>query len=94
MTKVGLVWDCLTSSQMFMTHSQWPEEKVADFVVELKKLFKEAYPAEELTSAILLQRFLTGLLPSIRCQLLLHGRCDTLQQTIQEATNCGVCIEF
>jgi len=50
MTKAGLVWDRLTSSQMFMTRSQWPEEKVADFVVELR----EAYPSEELTSAILL----------------------------------------
>jgi len=55
MTKAGLVWDRLTSSQMFMTRLQWPEEKVADFVVELNKLFNEAYPAEESTSAILLQ---------------------------------------
>ena len=94
MTKAGLVRDRLTSSQMFMTRSQWPEEKVADFVVELKKLFKEAYPAEELTSAILLQRFLTGLLPSIRRQLLLRGRPDTLQQAIQEATNVEYALNF
>ena len=46
MTKAGLVCDCLASGQMFMLRSQWPEKKVADFVVELKKLFKEAYPAE------------------------------------------------
>ena len=57
MTKAGLVCDCLVSSQIFMSHSQWPEEKVADFVVKLKELFKEAYPAEELMSATLLQRF-------------------------------------
>ena len=87
MTKAGLMCDCLASSQMFMSHSQWPEEKVADLMVELKKLFKEAYPAEEMMSGILLQRFLTGLLPPIRRQLLLHGKPDTLQQAIQDATN-------
>ena len=94
MTKAGLVHDCLASGQMFMLRSQWPEEKVADFVVELKKLFKEAYPTEELTSAVLLQRFLTGLLPPIRRQLLLHGKPDTLQQTIQDAKNVEYALNF
>ena len=79
MTKAGLVRDSLASSQMFMTRTQYLEEKVSDFVVELKGLFKEAYSSDDYTSAILLQRFLTGLDPPIHRQLLLHGKPDILQ---------------
>ena len=61
MMKAGLVRDSLASSQMFMTRTQYPEEKVSDFAVELKRLFKEACSSDDYTSAILLQRFLTGL---------------------------------
>ena len=93
MTKAGLVRDCLASGQMFMLCSQWLEEKVADFVVELKKLFKEAYHIEELMSAILLQRILTGLLSRI-CQLLLRGKPDTLQHASQDAMNVEYALNF
>ena len=62
LAKAGLARDPLVSSQLFMARSQNPGEKVSDFVVALKTLFKEAYGAEEGNSAILLQRFLTGLL--------------------------------
>ena len=34
----------------------------------------ESYPDKQTTSAILLQQFLTGLLPTILCQLLLKGK--------------------
>ena len=43
-----------------------------DFASTLKKLFKNAYPSEAMTSTILLQRFLTGLYPEIDRQLLLR----------------------
>ena len=65
MAKAGLARDSLTASKLFMSRHQRPEEKVADFLTELKQLFREAYPTEELTSAILLQRFLTELCPKI-----------------------------
>ena len=42
MTKAGLVRDSLASSQVFMTRTQYPDEKVSNFAVELKMLFKEA----------------------------------------------------
>ena len=58
----------------FMTRNQGSAEEVSDYVEELKKLFMEAYPKEASTSAILLQRFITGLRTSISCQLLLHGK--------------------
>ena len=77
--KVGLVQDLLALSQLFMLRSHHPGERILDFVADLKKLFKEAYSTKDLTFIILLQRFLTGLLPHfltgllppIRCQLLL-----------------------
>ena len=66
MTKAGLVRDPLATSQLFMMRTQNPEEKVLDFSVELKRLFKEAYSSDDYTSAILLQHVLTGLHPPIR----------------------------
>lgn len=40
--------------------NQGPDEKVTDFALALKKLFKNAKPEEEMTSLVLLQQFLTG----------------------------------
>ena len=94
MKKAGLVRDSLISSRIFMERNQAPEEKVTDFVVELKKLFKEAYPTEEFTSAILLQRFLTGLSPKIRQQLLLKGKPDTLQAAVENAKIIEYALNF
>ena len=59
-----------------MTHRQGPSESVNDFATDLKRLFVESYPDEEITSAILLQQFLTGLLPAIARQLLLRAVAD------------------
>ena len=39
MTIVGLVHDCLASSQMFMSHSQWPK-KGCRFCRRTKKVVK------------------------------------------------------
>ena len=62
--------------------------------MELKRLFKEAYSTDDYTSTILLQRFLTGLLPPIRRQLLLHGKPETLQQAIKDAINVEYALSF
>ena len=87
MTKVGLVHDPLTSSQLFMSRTQHPGERILDYVADLKKLFAEAYATENSNSSILVQRFITGLLPPIRLQLLLQGKPDTLAQAIKDAIN-------
>ena len=95
MAKAGLSHDSLTASKLFMSQHQGPEEKVAGFLAELKQLCREAYPTEELTSAILLQRFLTGLCPKI-CQqlLLLLGKPDTLQRAAEDATTIEYALNF
>ena len=52
MEKTGLAQDPLTAGKLFMMRSHRPAEKVADFVSDLKKLFKWAFPNEELTFGV------------------------------------------
>jgi len=94
MTKVGLVHDPLTSSQLFMLRTQHPGERIFDYVADLKKLFAEAYATENSNSGILVQRFLTGLLPPIRHQLLLRGKPNTLAQAFKDAVNIEYALNF
>ena len=86
-TKVGLAHDPFMLSQLFMSRSQQPGERILDYVADLTKLFTEAYPSEYLTSAILLQQFITGLLPPICHQLLLQGKPETLAQAVKDTAN-------
>jgi len=94
MTKVGLVWDPLTSSQLFMSRNQHPGEKILDYVADLKKMFAEAYATENSTSSILVQHFLIGLLPPIRHQLLLQGKPARLAQALKDAVNIEYALNF
>ena len=93
MKKAGLVRDSLTASKLYVP-CQGPQEKVAEFLTGLKQLFKEAYPTEQLTSTILLQRFLTGLSLKICQQLLLHGKPETLHQAVDDATAIEYALNF
>ena len=75
--KVALMTqDPLTAGKLFISRCQrsGENEKAVDFAYHLKKLFKQAYPDEDLASGILLQCFLTGLAPPVSQQMLLHGR--------------------
>ena len=92
--QAGLMRDPLSAGQLFMTHHQLPGEKVNDFASELKKLFVESYPSEETTSAILLQRFMTGLSPPICQQLLLKGQPNTLDEAIKSANDAEFALTF
>ena len=74
MMRAGLARDPLTAGKIFISRCQLPGEKAEDFENDLKKIFKQAYPEEELTSGILLQRFLTGLVASVSRQMLLRGQ--------------------
>ena len=66
--------DPLSAGQLFMTRHQLPGEKVNDFASKLK-------------SAILLQRFMTGLSLPICRQLLLKGQPNTLDEAIESAND-------
>ena len=62
------------ASRSFNQCNQGKNEIVIDFADALKKLYKTAYPGEAITSAVLLQCFLTGLRPEIGHQLLLQTK--------------------
>ena len=94
MKDAGLVRDPLSAGQLFMTRHQLSGEKVNDFASELKKLFTESYPSEAMTSAMLLQHFMTGLSPPICRQLLLKGQPTTLEDAIKSATDAEYALTF
>ena len=53
------------ASRIFNQRNQQPIEKVDGYASKLKWFFKQVYPAEIIDSTVLLQKFLTGLQPSI-----------------------------
>ncbi len=71
--RTGLKKDSLMVAKSIVERTQHSQEKATDFATKLKKLFKQAHPKERLTSAVLLQRFVTGLRPTFGLQLLLQG---------------------
>ena len=72
MTRAGLMKDPLTAGKIFIFCCQHANEKAEDFKNDLRKLFKQAYPDEDVTSGILLQHLLTGLHVPVNHQILLH----------------------
>ena len=83
--RLRLCREPLEAGKLFVVRSQQEQEKVTEFAMNLKKLFKQAYPEESSASGILLQRFLMGLKTSISRQLLLRGKPDTLKKAIVTA---------
>ena len=77
-----------------MARSQLEKERVAEFAMQLKKLFKQAYPEERSTSGILLQRFVLRLKTPISTQLLLRGKPDTFEKAIEAAREIELVLEF
>lgn len=57
-------------------------------------LFKQAYPDEELTSGILLQRFLTGLASPLSQQILLHGQPTSFELAVKSAKEIEYVLNF
>ena len=94
MKRAGLIKDPLVSGKEFMIWSQVQGETIERFAEELMELFSQAYPTEAPISDILLQRFLTGILPLISRQLLLHGKPTTLKQAIKDASDIEYALDF
>ena len=94
MKKAGFELDPLTAGKEFISCSQSHEEKVEHFAMRLKKLFKQAYEKEDPASDVLLQRFLTGLRPSISRQLLINGKPKTIEEAIKTATQIEYGLNF
>eukprot|EP00731_Ephydatia_muelleri_P023705 Em0015g1288a len=83
--KAGIKKDPVVAARYFNSRYQDDRERVMDYATQLRKAFKEAYPEEDVGSAVLLQTFLSGLRPSIARQVMLKGRPTALDKAIEEA---------
>ena len=92
--RAGIAKDPLSAAKLFAVRDQQQQEKVADYVVELRKLFTEAYPTEDVTSTVFLQRFLSGLSPPIGKQVLLKGRPRSMDDAIKMAKEVEFALQF
>ena len=94
--KAGIGEDPLVTARDFQVRTQGPTEKAADFISDLRKKFKRAYPGEELTSAVLLQKALTGLRPEIVKQVLLRmgGPPTSLDDLSESVAGVEQALEF
>lgn len=92
--RAGVKEDPLVCSKQFNQRTQSPGEKVKDFAATLKRLFRNAYPDESMASAVLLQRFLTGLRPEIARQLLLRNRPANFADALKDAVEIEYALEF
>ena len=90
----GRVEDPLAAAKLFVSRDQGANERVEDFAAALKKLFKQAYPSEDVKSSVLLQRFLTGLRAPISRQLLLRKKPTELAEAIDNATEIEYALSF
>ena len=79
-----LIQNPFSASMIFTSWNKKDDEHAADYAIKLTKLFKQAYPEENTTSTVLLQQFVTGLHPSIRCQLLLKKRPENMSQRVKD----------
>ena len=86
--------DPLVAAKHFSSREQGEKESVRDYATQLRKAFAEAYPKEDTVSAVLLQKFMTGLCASITRQMLLKGRPSTMEQAIEEAVVIEEALKF
>ena len=95
MDRAGISKDPLVSAKVFSERRQGAQETVKDFEGALKKLFKEAYPEETVsTSGVLRQRFLTGLRSDITKHILLKGNPTTLDEAVKDAVSIEHALAF
>ena len=92
--RAGTIRDPLSAAKLLAERNQRREEKVIEYADELKELFRDAYPSEKVDSAVLVQRFLTGLLPEVARQVLLKGRPKTMEEAVKMATDAQYALQF
>ena len=92
--KAGIKKDPLVAAKYFNSRHQDDKERVVDYATQLRKAFIEAYPDEDVGSAVLLQTFLPGLRPSIARQVVLKGRPTTMGKAIEEAVTVEEALRF
>ena len=92
--RAGVAKHPLLVCKLFSEKSQGAHQRVLEYATELTKLFREAYPSEGATSAVLLQRFLAGLNPAISQQVLLKGQPSSFDEAVKAATEVESVLQF
>ena len=78
-----------------MEQTQGPDEKVADYASQLKKLFQQGHPDEDLIHRRCYSRFITGLRAPISQQLLLkNSKPGSLDQALKLAGEVEFALNF
>ena len=85
--RASLKKDPLVAAKHFSSREQGEKESVRDYATQLRKAFAEAYPKEDTVSAVLLQKFMTGLRASITRQLP-TPICNDLLCTLLDLSKC------
>lgn len=73
--------------KQFQSRRQQPGETVSSYLADLKKLYKEAFPAGDQGASILLRKFMSDLRPEIAKQVLLKTEPTTLEAAAKAARN-------
>ena len=73
----------------FQSRRQQPGETVSSYLADLKKLYKEAFPAGDQGASILLRKFMSDLRPEIAKQVLLKTEPTTLEAAAKGRKECG-----
>ena len=77
-----------------MDVNQREKQRVTEYARELKGLFQKAHKEESLASPVLLQKFLSGLQPQIRRQVLLKGQPTDFTTAVKTATEVEFAFRF
>lgn len=92
--RAGLTTDSLKAAQKFMEVNQREKQRVTEYARELKGLFQKAHKEESLASPVLLQKFLAGLQPQIRRQVLLKGQPAEFTAAVKTAVEVEYAFRF
>ena len=92
--RAGLTTDSLKAAQKFMEVNQREKQRVTEYARELKGLFQKAHKEESLASPVLLQKFLAGLQPQIRRQVLLKGQPTDFTAAVKTAVEVEYAFRF
>ena len=83
----GTICNPLSAAKLIAERNQRREKKVIEYTDEWKRLIRDAYRLEKVDSTVLVQRFLTGLLPEVERQVLLKGRPKTMGEAVKMVTD-------
>ena len=90
----GVTKHPLLVCKLFAEKNQGTHQTIAEYATELSKLFQEAHPSEDVSSTVLLNRFLSGLKPAVGQQVLFKEQPRTLAAAVKIAREVEFALQF